>query len=86
MVSHTTSSLEKRRREITTYKHGLLFCSQSEIVSAPNFVVEVTKQASKHSLVFDCHFSEDEVRARHWSSLVFLKVSCLGDMVVRGKR
>ncbi|CAF98520.1 unnamed protein product, partial [Tetraodon nigroviridis] len=34
---------------------------ESEIVSAPNFVVEVTKQASKHSLVFDCHFSEDEV-------------------------
>ncbi|XP_003977011.1 complement component 1 Q subcomponent-binding protein, mitochondrial [Takifugu rubripes] len=34
---------------------------KSEIVSAPNFVVEVTKQTSKHSLVFDCHFSEDEI-------------------------
>lgn len=34
---------------------------EPEIVSTPNFVVEVTKQASKHSLVFDCHFPEDEV-------------------------
>ncbi|KAJ3589760.1 hypothetical protein NHX12_010602 [Muraenolepis orangiensis] len=33
-----------------------------DIVSAPNFVVEVTKQeAAKHSLVFDCHFPEDEI-------------------------
>lgn len=30
-------------------------------MSTPNFVVEVTKQAAKHSLVFDCHFPEDEV-------------------------
>jgi len=34
---------------------------EPEIVSTPNFVVEVTKQASKHSLVFDCNFPEDEV-------------------------
>lgn len=34
---------------------------EEEIVSTPNFVVEVTKQAAKHSLVFDCHFPEDEV-------------------------
>ncbi|XP_010741426.2 complement component 1 Q subcomponent-binding protein, mitochondrial [Larimichthys crocea] len=34
---------------------------EPEIVSTPNFVVEVTKQASKHSLVFDCHFPEDEM-------------------------
>uniref|UniRef100_A0A1A8GJZ8 Complement component 1 Q subcomponent-binding protein, mitochondrial n=1 Tax=Nothobranchius korthausae TaxID=1143690 RepID=A0A1A8GJZ8_9TELE len=34
---------------------------EPEIVSTPNFVVEVTKQATKHSLVFDCHFPEDEV-------------------------
>ncbi|XP_041808543.1 complement component 1 Q subcomponent-binding protein, mitochondrial [Chelmon rostratus] len=34
---------------------------EPEIVSTPNFVVEVTKQASKHSLVFDCHFPEDEI-------------------------
>ncbi|XP_029304917.1 complement component 1 Q subcomponent-binding protein, mitochondrial [Cottoperca gobio] len=34
---------------------------EPEIVSTPNFVVEVTKQAAKHSLVFDCHFPEDEV-------------------------
>lgn len=34
---------------------------EPEIVSTPNFVVEVTKQNSKHSLVFDCHFPEDEM-------------------------
>ncbi|KAM3600892.1 uncharacterized protein V6R79_004260 [Siganus canaliculatus] len=34
---------------------------EPEIVSTPNFVVEVTKQAAKHSLVFDCHYPEDEV-------------------------
>ncbi|XP_020506098.1 complement component 1 Q subcomponent-binding protein, mitochondrial [Labrus bergylta] len=34
---------------------------EQEIVSTPNFVVEVTKQAAKHSLVFDCHFPEDEM-------------------------
>ncbi|CAL8266686.1 unnamed protein product [Merluccius merluccius] len=35
---------------------------EQDIVSTPNFVVEVTKQeAAKHSLVFDCHFPEDEV-------------------------
>ncbi|XP_056295621.1 complement component 1 Q subcomponent-binding protein, mitochondrial [Pseudoliparis swirei] len=34
---------------------------EEDIVSTPNFVVEVTKQAAKHSLVFDCHFPEDEM-------------------------
>uniref|UniRef100_A0A1A7WX72 Complement component 1 Q subcomponent-binding protein, mitochondrial n=1 Tax=Iconisemion striatum TaxID=60296 RepID=A0A1A7WX72_9TELE len=34
---------------------------EPEMVSTPNFVVEVTKQAPKHSLVFDCHFPEDEM-------------------------
>ncbi|XP_029925512.1 complement component 1 Q subcomponent-binding protein, mitochondrial [Myripristis murdjan] len=34
---------------------------EPEIVSTPNFVVEVTKQAAKHSLVFDCHYPEDEI-------------------------
>ncbi|KAF7659799.1 hypothetical protein LDENG_00292930 [Lucifuga dentata] len=34
---------------------------EPEIVSTPNFVVEVTKQSEKHSLVFDCHFPEDEM-------------------------
>ncbi|CAN9501595.1 unnamed protein product [Ophioblennius macclurei] len=34
---------------------------EPELISTPNFVVEVTKQAAKHSLVFDCHFPEDEV-------------------------
>ncbi|XP_046876830.1 complement component 1 Q subcomponent-binding protein, mitochondrial [Hypomesus transpacificus] len=34
--------------------------NEPEIVSTPNFVVEVTKQAAKHSLVFDCHYPEDE--------------------------
>lgn len=34
---------------------------EPEIVSTPNFVVEVTKQGAKHSLVFDCNFPEDEV-------------------------
>uniref|UniRef100_A0A096LXP0 Complement component 1 Q subcomponent-binding protein, mitochondrial n=1 Tax=Poecilia formosa TaxID=48698 RepID=A0A096LXP0_POEFO len=33
---------------------------EPEIVSTPNFVIEVTKQGGKHSLVFDCHFPEDE--------------------------
>nr|XP_057943768.1 complement component 1 Q subcomponent-binding protein, mitochondrial [Doryrhamphus excisus] len=32
-----------------------------EILSTPNFVVEVTKQAAKHSLVIDCQFLQDEV-------------------------
>lgn len=41
--------------------YNLDFPLQPEIVSTPNFVVDVTKQASKHSLVFDCHFPEDEV-------------------------
>ncbi|XP_014880107.1 complement component 1 Q subcomponent-binding protein, mitochondrial [Poecilia latipinna] len=34
---------------------------EPEIVSTPNFVIEVTKQGGKHSLVFDCHFPEDEM-------------------------
>ncbi|XP_041656490.1 complement component 1 Q subcomponent-binding protein, mitochondrial [Cheilinus undulatus] len=34
---------------------------EPEIVSSPNFVVEISKQAAKHSLVFDCHFPEDEM-------------------------
>ncbi|XP_077079047.1 complement component 1 Q subcomponent-binding protein, mitochondrial isoform X1 [Siphateles boraxobius] len=34
---------------------------EPDIVSTPNFVVEVTKQGAKNSLVFDCHFPEDEV-------------------------
>ncbi|XP_035289545.1 complement component 1 Q subcomponent-binding protein, mitochondrial [Anguilla anguilla] len=34
--------------------------NEPEIVSTPNFVVEVTKQASNTSLVFDCHYPEDE--------------------------
>ncbi|XP_043094205.1 complement component 1 Q subcomponent-binding protein, mitochondrial isoform X2 [Puntigrus tetrazona] len=33
---------------------------EPEIVSSPNFVVEVTKPDAKNSLVFDCHFPEDE--------------------------
>ncbi|XP_028839298.1 complement component 1 Q subcomponent-binding protein, mitochondrial [Denticeps clupeoides] len=35
--------------------------NEPEIVSTPNFVVEVTKKSGKHSLVFDCNFPEDEV-------------------------
>ncbi|XP_062392229.1 complement component 1 Q subcomponent-binding protein, mitochondrial [Sardina pilchardus] len=35
--------------------------NEPEIVSSPNFVVEVTKQSASQSLVFDCHFPEDEV-------------------------
>ncbi|XP_068187532.1 complement component 1 Q subcomponent-binding protein, mitochondrial [Antennarius striatus] len=34
---------------------------EPEILSMPNFVVEVKKQDSKHSLVFDCNFPEDEI-------------------------
>lgn len=34
---------------------------EPEIVSTPNFVVEVIKQGAKHSLVFDCNFPEDEI-------------------------
>lgn len=33
---------------------------EPEVVSAPNFVVDVTKPGVKSSLVFDCHFPEDE--------------------------
>lgn len=35
--------------------------SEPEMVSTPNFVVEVTKQSANQALVFDCHFPEDEV-------------------------
>ncbi|XP_035383248.1 complement component 1 Q subcomponent-binding protein, mitochondrial [Electrophorus electricus] len=35
--------------------------SEPEIVSTPNFVIEVVKQGTKNSLVFDCHFPEDEI-------------------------
>ncbi|XP_026988688.1 complement component 1 Q subcomponent-binding protein, mitochondrial [Tachysurus fulvidraco] len=35
--------------------------NEPDIVSTPNFVVEVTKQGAKNSLVFDCHFPEDEI-------------------------
>lgn len=35
--------------------------NEPDIVSTPNFVIEVTKQGSKNSLVFDCHFPEDEI-------------------------
>ncbi|XP_007255892.2 complement component 1 Q subcomponent-binding protein, mitochondrial [Astyanax mexicanus] len=34
---------------------------EPEIVSTPNFVVEVLKQGAKNALVFDCHFPEDEI-------------------------
>ncbi|XP_078081323.1 complement component 1 Q subcomponent-binding protein, mitochondrial isoform X1 [Mustelus asterias] len=34
---------------------------QPEIISTPNFVVEVTKLSNNQSLVFDCHYPEDEV-------------------------
>ncbi|KAL0994776.1 hypothetical protein UPYG_G00127020 [Umbra pygmaea] len=34
--------------------------TEPDVVSTPNFVVEVTKPATKHSLVFDCHYPEDE--------------------------
>ncbi|XP_019366867.1 PREDICTED: complement component 1 Q subcomponent-binding protein, mitochondrial, partial [Gavialis gangeticus] len=33
---------------------------ESELTSAPNFVVEVTKDDTKNTLVLDCHFPEDE--------------------------
>ncbi|XP_038669566.1 complement component 1 Q subcomponent-binding protein, mitochondrial isoform X2 [Scyliorhinus canicula] len=35
--------------------------NEPEIVSTPNFVVEVTKLSNNQSLVFDCHYPEDEV-------------------------
>ncbi|XP_063300673.1 complement component 1 Q subcomponent-binding protein, mitochondrial [Pelobates fuscus] len=35
--------------------------NEPELVSTPNFVVEVTKQDTKETLVLDCHFPEDEV-------------------------
>ncbi|XP_043540915.1 complement component 1 Q subcomponent-binding protein, mitochondrial-like, partial [Chiloscyllium plagiosum] len=34
---------------------------QPEIISTPNFVVEVTKLSNNQSLVFDCHYPEDEI-------------------------
>ncbi|XP_061608130.1 complement component 1 Q subcomponent-binding protein, mitochondrial [Phyllopteryx taeniolatus] len=33
---------------------------EAEILSTPNFVVEVTKQAAKHTLVIDCQFLQEE--------------------------
>ncbi|XP_054611899.1 complement component 1 Q subcomponent-binding protein, mitochondrial isoform X1 [Dunckerocampus dactyliophorus] len=41
-----------------------------EILSTPNFVVEVTKQAAKHSLVIDCQFLQDEVPHTHATYIV----------------
>ncbi|KAK3527238.1 hypothetical protein QTP86_014659 [Hemibagrus guttatus] len=35
--------------------------NEPDVVSTPNFVIEVTKQGAKNSLVFDCHFPEDEI-------------------------
>ncbi|XP_078081324.1 complement component 1 Q subcomponent-binding protein, mitochondrial isoform X2 [Mustelus asterias] len=35
--------------------------NEPEIISTPNFVVEVTKLSNNQSLVFDCHYPEDEV-------------------------
>ncbi|XP_066518187.1 complement component 1 Q subcomponent-binding protein, mitochondrial [Hoplias malabaricus] len=35
--------------------------NEPDIVSTPNFVIEVTKQGTKNALVFDCHFPEDEI-------------------------
>uniref|UniRef100_UPI00358E832D complement component 1 Q subcomponent-binding protein, mitochondrial n=1 Tax=Myxine glutinosa TaxID=7769 RepID=UPI00358E832D len=35
--------------------------SEPDMESLPNFVVEVEKKDVKHSLVFDCHFPEDEM-------------------------
>ncbi|XP_029468317.1 complement component 1 Q subcomponent-binding protein, mitochondrial [Rhinatrema bivittatum] len=35
--------------------------NEPELVSTPNFVVEITKQDTKQTLVFDCHYPEDEV-------------------------
>ncbi|XP_057677491.1 complement component 1 Q subcomponent-binding protein, mitochondrial [Corythoichthys intestinalis] len=34
---------------------------EDEIVSTPNFVVEITKKAAKNSLVIDCQFLQDEL-------------------------
>ncbi|XP_019400988.1 PREDICTED: complement component 1 Q subcomponent-binding protein, mitochondrial, partial [Crocodylus porosus] len=34
---------------------------ESELRSTPNFVVEVTKDDTKNTLVLDCHFPEDEI-------------------------
>ncbi|XP_069741121.1 complement component 1 Q subcomponent-binding protein, mitochondrial [Narcine bancroftii] len=35
--------------------------NEPEIISTPNFVVEVTKLSNNQSLVFDCHYPEDEI-------------------------
>uniref|UniRef100_A0A8C5PRT1 Complement component 1 Q subcomponent-binding protein, mitochondrial n=1 Tax=Leptobrachium leishanense TaxID=445787 RepID=A0A8C5PRT1_9ANUR len=35
--------------------------NEPELVSTPNFVVEVTKQDTNRTLVLDCHYPEDEV-------------------------
>ncbi|XP_078404884.1 complement component 1 Q subcomponent-binding protein, mitochondrial isoform X2 [Cetorhinus maximus] len=35
--------------------------NEPEIISTPNFVVEVTKLSNNQNLVFDCHYPEDEV-------------------------
>ncbi|XP_078535823.1 complement component 1 Q subcomponent-binding protein, mitochondrial [Lissotriton helveticus] len=34
---------------------------EPDLVSTPNFVVEVAKQDSRHNLVLDCHYPEDEI-------------------------
>jgi len=35
--------------------------NEPELVSSPNFVVEVVKPGASQALVFDCHFPEDEI-------------------------
>nr|XP_033777307.1 complement component 1 Q subcomponent-binding protein, mitochondrial [Geotrypetes seraphini] len=45
--------------------------NEPELVSTPNFVVEVTKQDIKQTLVFDCHYPEDEVGQGDGESDIF---------------
>ncbi|XP_030041808.1 complement component 1 Q subcomponent-binding protein, mitochondrial [Microcaecilia unicolor] len=45
--------------------------NEPELVSMPNFVVEVTKQDTKQTLVFDCHYPEDEAGHGEGESDIF---------------
>ncbi|KAL7987029.1 hypothetical protein Chor_005948 [Crotalus horridus] len=44
--------------------------AEPELTSTPNFVVEVTKDDTKQTLVLDCHYPEDEVSVALYDHLM----------------
>lgn len=59
---------------------------QPEILSTPNFVVEVTKEAVKETLVIDCQFLQDEVHSANTilekKKQVSAQLPIVGDLIL----